>query len=60
MAQVSFVTTPQLKTEEIVETHSVSCECGIWRREALPEGLFDERLNWGEDSEFHHRMRKNG
>lgn len=60
MAQVSLVTTPVLRKKEIVETHSVPCECGIWRREALPPGMFDERFNWGEDSEFHFRMRKKG
>lgn len=56
MAQVSLVTTPALRERDLVETHSVPCECGVWRREALPEGLFDERVRWGEDSEFHFRM----
>ncbi|MEM1689063.1 MAG: glycosyltransferase [Candidatus Hadarchaeales archaeon] len=60
MAQVSLVTTPTLKEKDIVETHSVPCECGVWRREALPEGLFDEKIQWGEDSEFHFRMMKSG
>lgn len=60
MAQVSLITTPALKERDIVETHSVPCECGVWRREALPEGLFDEKIQWGEDSEFHFRMMKSG
>jgi len=60
MAQVSLVTTPQLARKATVETHSIPCECGIWRKEALPPELFDERLNWGEDSELHFRMRKAG
>ncbi len=47
--------------EGLVETHSIPCECGIFRRKAFEEiDGFDESLNWGEDAELGMRLRQKG
>jgi GT2 family glycosyltransferase len=44
-----------------VEVPNLPCECLVWKREALEQaGMFDEKLNWGEDPELHARMRRLG
>ncbi|MCS7123369.1 MAG: glycosyltransferase [Candidatus Aenigmarchaeota archaeon] len=61
MSELSEVNLPAIREKSTVEVKNVPCECCIWRRKALLEaGLFNEKLNYGEDPELHYRMRKKG
>lgn len=60
MSELSEINTPLVMKKEI-EVKNIPCECCLWRRKALVEsGMFNEKLNWGEDPELHYRMRKRG
>ncbi|MEM5811451.1 MAG: glycosyltransferase [Candidatus Aenigmatarchaeota archaeon] len=60
MAEISEVRIPAIMRGD-VEVKNTPCECCLWRKKAVVDaGLFDEKLNWGEDPELHYRMRKKG
>ncbi|MEO0119584.1 MAG: glycosyltransferase, partial [candidate division WOR-3 bacterium] len=60
MAELSEISIPAIMRRD-VEVRNTPCECCLWRKKAIMDaGLFNEKLNYGEDSELHYRMRKKG